>query len=423
MEKLRQRPRLRVARQIARRAGAVLNQEQRALIHEKVAERHKDEALATEQRKLDREAARRVVSDARDELAARKKSARQSAREAKRQHLRDSTKEPTISVAMFDAYQAGELTHVIRAPHTPGNPSPVPIVTRLPLDSPQRTIGTALFCEIMRILNVPLPAILVKKCAEAQAHITHASPWRAVGWDRPPDWPPGAPSMAPWLVSRASRVLTALPRLLLHSEALDPAHEAEILAQGLAALRLLAEAGIGDTFQRLAPYLPELLARNHDGWTPGTPPGCTQPCHDTGCSAPIPECLDLRAVPLAVYLHHVAPTLGERIDARLATFTGEPLDELRAELYTTFAEEAWTLANAGTFPFRYDWPPELAVCWALAHYNQWPPPTATQAQLAHFLEHAARAAALVAPRWPTLDALKHAALAADLTLAPGLITH
>lgn len=324
---------------------------------------------------------------------------------------------------MLDAYRDGTLdlaAHLTR--YIPGSP-PRPPFPRGLATSPRITIPLETLCDILRALRIPTHGRLTIQCAAAQGTIRRASPWRAVGWDRDPDYPPGAPSMAPWLVQRASATLVALPRLLTHADALTPADEAWALAQGLSALRLLSALGVGDTFQRLAPWLPHLDARNHARPTPDLPPCRSTPCLDPHCGLPLPECGALHTIPLDAYLHTVGPTLGADVDRRLRTWTGAPLDQLRAELYASFAEEAWTLANGGTFPFEYAWPPDLAVVMALCHYNRWPPPTTHPSQLASFLAAATPTAAHSAPRWPTLAQLEQHAHRAGFALHPGLVAH
>jgi hypothetical protein len=107
----------------------------------------------------------------------------------------------------------------------------------------------------------------------------------------------------------------------------------------------------------------------------------------------------------------------------MLTWGHDAEDVLRAELYATLAEEAWTLMNGGTFPWEYRWPPELAAVMALAHFNVWPPPDTTPAQLADWLARATRAARDAAPSWPRLESLHDAARAAGITLRPGLVAH
>jgi hypothetical protein len=279
------------------------------------------------------------------------------------------------------------------------------------------------WCELTAALGVTLPRDLALDCAQAQQELRRGSPYYAIGWDNPGDWPPGAPSMAPWLAERAAHTLTALPRILAHPDLLSPADEAWALAHGLTALRILTALGAQDTFTRLAPFAAAFTARNHPTGRPYPPPCRTPSCRDPDCTLPLLELPHQGARTLPDYLHGAAATLGAQYARRLPTWTTDPLDQLRAELLATFTEEAWTLANGGSFPFEYAWPPPLAVVIALAHFNRWPPPTSTLDQLQGFLDRAAPIAAAAAPHWPKLRDLEDAARGVNLTLVPGAVTH
>jgi hypothetical protein len=409
-----------VARQIARRAAAVLNQEQRALIKQARDERLKAEELQKRLAQFDRERATRQRREARVELAERKRALRAAGKKLAEKRRRDPGALPEVPAAIRDAWIAGDLSLAAQiGPRAAGGGS-APDFTRHLRDSPPVVIPLPTFCDMIADLAVAVPPALAVACESARGAIVRHSPWRAVGWDRPPDWPPGAPGMAPWLAARASHTLTALPRLLAYPEALEPADETWALAQGVSALRILAALGVQDTFSRLAPHIDQLTARAHPRAS-GSPYAChADPCLDTRCGLPMPECNNERSLPLRDYLHATAATLGPIVDRRMRTWTGAPLDQLRAELYATFTEDAWTLANDGACPFEYGWPPELAAVMACAHFNRWPPPATERPHLAAFLDRATQAARAAEPRWPTLLDLEECARATGFELVPGL---
>lgn len=328
-----------------------------------------------------------------------------------------------MPAGLFEAYKDGTLELEKQTAKPIPDAPPPPPYKRHAADSPKIELSYASFCELARVLGVTLPPQLALECALALDQVRHRSPYHAVGYDHDNAWPPGAPGMAPWLVKRAAHTLTALPRLLSYSAALSPADEAWALAHGLTALRILDAVGVQDTFARLAPLADAYVARNHPARHQEQAHCQRDACRAPRCSLPLPECDDRASVPLDVYAHLAAPHLGQVVAQRMQSWTGEPLDQLRAELYATLTEEAWSLANGGTFPWEYTWPPELAVVMALAHYNTWPTPDTPLQVLKAFLDRAAEVAKATDPSWPQLEALRACARGVGLQLQAGLVAH
>lgn len=423
LEALRQNPRQRVARRIARRIQAILHQEQRAVLTKARAARKEREATAREQAKTARAAQAAARREARDELARRKRAVREAAKKLREKRKRHPDADPDLDPAFRAALADGTLTTVLTPPPADAPPDTPPRVQRFPPVSPPAPLPLVTFCEIAQTLGIHLGPNLRAACDKAQRRFVRTSPAAAVGLDAPDDWPPGAPSMAPWLAARCARALTAFPKLLAHADALDPADECWLLTHAITAIRILTALGMDRTYPRLLPVAGAFTARDHRYTPDGRPNLCGPACHDPDCGAGPLECHTPTPVPLDLYPHLPARTLGADLEARAQAWRHEPHDILRAELYTTLSEEAWTLANGGTCPIDYAWPPDLAAVLALAHYNLWPLPTTPPARLAAFLTLATPAARAVAPALLTQEAVSGLARQVGITLLPGLVAH
>lgn len=356
-------------------------------------------------------------------MAARKRELRAAAEHLAAERKKHPAALPNVATSVLDAWKDGTLREPLTRP-LDRNGQPLAPRVGHPFDPTKRqTTDLDTFARMLHALGIRPRKALELHLAHATRTIVKHSPWRAVGWDRDPDWPPEEPGLAPFLVAKATRVLVGLPRLILADAFADADQEIDALASAVTALRILNHAGATDTFTRCHEWLGALTVRHHPVDPGGGNPCRTPDCQRDDCGLPLAELDGERSLPLALYLDTIGPKLTAALDKRAATWTGTPKDQLRAELYATLAEEAWTMANGGTTPYSIHWRPDTAPLMALAHFNRWPPRGTTRDQLKHFLDLAEHAATRSAPHWPELRELEAAAHASGFTLAPGAVTH
>jgi hypothetical protein len=442
---LRQRPRKQVRRQIARRTQAVLREQQRVIDRQYREERHKAEKLLAEQKRFDREADARVRREARAELARAKRELRAAAR-ARAQAIREHRDTPAELPAELDhlfRQMGADRAHdaLVRATQTglpsasppPGPHGVPPPTTLLQPPSPGLTTGSPTtsrapvtdldLCAWLRAFNLDPPDELVITCRDLSLYAQRRSPWRSVGWDAPDHYLGFDRDGVRWLADGAARSLRLLPRLALAGDYLPRELELAHLMTALHSLRLLADLGIADTAQRLLPFAHHAHGRFHPNVPADLPCPHPAPCPYAACGLPLPELSGARTAALPELVTRSAELVGPVLDRRMATWSQDPTDELRATLYAQLAEEAWSLATGDPEPFRYEWPPPLKLLLSLAHFNVWPPPDASPHQLEAFLDLGSQAQAEADPHLVTLDILRQIARSVGLTLHPGRVTH